>query len=232
MSSLLDFYSSVGLPVCSPIAQNGIPLQDRFNWQPFSFDIPTSPSSTPSSTPSPVLSQATAAAAAESTDTPRPPKRKRQLTEEEVKQKLLTGLDQSSSSQETPAATTTTYRNDIELFDRSVELGQVCQNIMMLELQQNMGLIDQVFCIGGIVVEVLQHKLNSRNCSKISEELQKFSVSLGKTKVAEAKRLYELCRKFPKLRRVRSGFSPMELTQGMRHFDKICSADREFWSQE
>ena len=151
---------------------------------------PTSPSATPSSTLSPVLSQATAAAAAaaESTDTPRPPKRKRQLTEEEVKQKLLTGLDQSSSSQETPAATTTTYRNDIELFDRSVELGQVCQNIMMLELQQNMGLIDQVYCIGGIVVEVLQHKLNSRNCSKISEELQKFSVYLEKTKVAEAKR--------------------------------------------
>ena len=154
---------------------------------------------------------------------PVPKRRKRQLTEAEVKEKLLSGLQSPSSS---PA-----LRNE-NLFDRSVDFGQVCRRILQLEREQNLGLIDQVFYIGGMVVEVLQHQLATKNCARIASELQKFGVFLGKTKVAEAKRIYELCKKFPKLRPVRTGFSPMELTQSVRHFENICSSDRDFWSQE
>ena len=67
---------------------------------------------------------------------PVPKRRKRQLTEAEVKEKLLSGLQSPSSS---PA-----LRNE-NLFDRSVDFGQVCRNILQHERELSLGLIDQVF---------------------------------------------------------------------------------------
>ena len=95
---------------------------------------------------------------------PVPKRRKRQFTEAEVKEKLLSGLQSPSSS---PAV-----RNE-NLFDRSVDFGQVCRRILQLEREQNLGLIDQVFYIGGMVVEVLQHQLATKklrsHCQRASE---------------------------------------------------------------
>ena len=60
-------------------------------------------------------------------------RRKRQLTEVEVEEKLLSGLQSPSS--------TLALRNE-NLFDRNMDFGQVCRNILQLEREQNMGMMN------------------------------------------------------------------------------------------
>ena len=135
------------------------------------------------------------------------------MTETDVKEKLLSGLQSPSS---TPA-----LRNE-NLFDPSVDLGQVGRNILQFEREQSLCLIDQVFCFlcgrngcGTAPAPTRNNKLCSR-CQRASE----VRCVHGETKVAEAKRLYELCEKFPKLRRVRTGFSPF-FSQTRLHLKKV-----------
>ena len=95
---------------------------------------------------------------------PVPKRRKRQLTEAEVKEKLLSGLQSPSSS---PA-----LRNE-NLFDRSVDFGQVCRRILQLDREQNLGLIDQVFLYrrngcGSAPAPTRNKKLRS-HCQRASE---------------------------------------------------------------
>ena len=123
----------------------------------------------------------------------------------------MTGLNEPLPPQ------TSDCQSDEELFNRTVQMAEVRQNLLKFEKLQKRGLIEKNFYIGGIIVEVIQHKLNKKNSSEVSEGLKNYSVFLGRTKVAEAKRVYHLCREFPKLRRVRSGFSPMELSQDLKH---------------
>ena len=64
----------------------------------------------------------------------------------------------------------------------------------------------------------------------IVEELEKDSVSFGKSKVSEAKRFYKLGSKFPHLLSVTTRFTASELTQAARHIEANCERDKEFWS--
>ena len=196
-----------------PVPESSLPSHEEFVFEPFS--LPPTPEgedmevaeSSPSAGPS--------------TAPPAPVRRKRVLTREEVQGKLLSGLQQHSVP---------SIESETDLFSRSAGMDEVCRKLQLLENQQNRGLIDQNFLFGGITVEVIQHKINKKTSSEVCKELQNYSVSLGKTKVSEAKRIYSLCLEFPKLRQVNSGFSPMELTQALRHFKEICSSDRPFWS--
>ena len=96
---------------------------------------------------------------------------KRQLLLDEIKEKLMTQLNEPF-----PPHTSERHRDE-ELFNRTVEMTEVCQNFLKIEKLQNRGLIEQNFYIGGIIVEVIQHKLTKKNSSEISEELKKlFSV--------------------------------------------------------
>ena len=38
----------------------------------------------------------------------------------------------------------------------------VCQNLLKIEKLENNGLIEQIFYIGGVIVEMMQHKLNKK----------------------------------------------------------------------
>ena len=150
---------------------------------------------------------------------------KRQLSLDEVKERLKTRLNEPLPPH------TSERQSDEELFNRTVELAEVCQNLLKIEKLQNRGLIEQNFYIGDIIVELIQHKLNKKNSSEVSEEIKNYSVFLCRTKVAEAKRVYHLCREFRKIRSFRSGFSPMELSQVLNHIKDVCGADRAFWSE-
>ena len=108
---------------------------------------------------------------------------------------------------------TSERQSDEELFSRTVAMAEVCQKLLNIERLQSAGLNEQNFYIGGIIVEAIQHNLNKKSSSEVLEELKIYSVFSGRTKVAEVKRVYRLCRELPKLRIVRSGFSPMELSR-------------------
>ena len=209
MSAILASSSRTGLAIPPPV-------EDAVRISPVAsmFDISniemTSPPVSPVENPT-------------SSATPR--RSKRQLSPHEVKERLMTGLNEPLPPH------TAERQSDEELFNRTVEMAEVCQNLLNIEKLENRGLIEQNFYIGGIIVEVIQHKLNKKNSSELSEKLKNYSVFLGRTKVAEAKRVYHLCREFPKLRRVRSGFSPMEQSQGLKHMKDVCGADRAFWNE-
>ena len=209
--TLLGDASRTGFPV--PESADS-PSDEEIIFEPFS--LPPTPEGEEME-----VAESSASPAGSSTAPPAPIRRKRVLTVEEVQRKLLSGLQQHSVP---------SLESEAELFSRSAGMDEVCRKLQLLENQQNRGLIEQNFLIGGIIVEVIQHIINKKTSSEVSKELQNYSVTLGKTKVSEAKRVYSLCLEFPKLRHVTSGFSPMELTQALRHFKSICSSDRVFWS--
>ena len=61
---------------------------------------------------------------------------------------------------------TSERESDEELFNRTVEMAEVCQNLLKIEKLQNRSPIEQNFYKGGIIVEVIQHKLNKRTAPK------------------------------------------------------------------
>ena len=210
MSAILASSSRTGLAIAPPVedALRNSLVAGKFDISHFeNTSSPVSPVENPTSSATPRRS-------------------KRQFSQDEVKKRLMTRIN------EPLAPYTSECQNDKDLFNRTVEMAEVCQNLLNIEKLQNRGLIEQNFYIGGIIVEVIQHKLNKKNSSwSIGGTKKNYSVFLGRTKVAEAKRVYHLCREYPKLQRVRSGFSPMELSQVLKHIKDVRGADRDFWSE-
>ena len=111
------------------------------------------------------------------------------------------------------------------LFSRAAEMDEVCRKRQLLENQQNRGIIEQSFFIGGIIVEVIEDKINKKNELWGVQGAAELLGSRRENEIPEAKGAYSLRHEFPKLRQVSSGFSPMELTQALRHFKTICCSD-------
>ena len=144
MSAILASSSRTGLAIPPPV-------EDAVRISPVAsmFDISniemTSPPVSPVENPT-------------SSATPR--RSKRQLSLHEVKERLVTGLNEPLPSH------TSERHSDEELFNRTVEMAEVCQNLLRIEKLQNRGLIEQNFYISGIIVEVIQHKLNKKTAPK------------------------------------------------------------------
>ena len=66
-------------------------------------------------------------------------------------------------------------------------MDEVCRKRQLLENQQNRGIIEQSFFIGGIIVEVIEDKINKKTSSEVCKELQNYSVRAGKTKFRRRK---------------------------------------------
>ena len=85
---------------------------------------------------------------------------KRQLPLHEVKERLMTGLNEPLPPH------TSERQSDEVLFSRIIEMAEVCQNLSKIEKLQNRVLIEQHFYISAIIVEVNQHKLNKKTAPK------------------------------------------------------------------
>ena len=111
------------------------------------------------------VAESSASPAGSSTPPPAPIRRKRVFTVEEVQGKLLSGLQQHSVP---------SVENEADLFSRSAGMDEVCRKRQLSENQQNRGLIEQNFLIGGIIVEVIQHKIKRKTSSEVCKELQNY----------------------------------------------------------
>ena len=152
------------LPTQVFLCRNRIFLQKSRKFYLSRFFTPTSEGSEEEEIEDGAGSEPSASAAGPSDAPPAPKRRKRQLSVEEVREKLLTGLQHQCA---------TTLTSEADLFSTAAEMDEVCRKLHLLENQQNRGLIEQNFLIGGVIVEVIQPKLGKRSSSEVSEELQK-----------------------------------------------------------
>ena len=160
-----------------------------------------------------------------SSPTPRAPpankRRKIQFTEEEVERRLLKAVSEAPADTRAPL--------DNRLLESS-DMTEICNNLRQIDSMKDNGLIMQAFAIGRIIVEVVQQKIGSRSDAAIVQELKKFNLpGFGKTKVAEAKRFYRLGTLYPRLLKVTSGFTAVELTQAARFIERVCEKASDFW---
>ena len=83
----------------------------------------------------------------------------------------------------------------------------------------------QAFAIGRIIVEIVQQKIGSRSDAAIVQELKKNSTCRDSGK----QKFYRLGTLYPRLLKVTSGFTAVELTQAARFIERVCEKASDFW---